>query len=1633
MSFWEKLKKTVTPAIKKIGRWFTKREAVTGIREEAKPIEIMPRETIAEKPKPFTLGEIFKPVRELQITKPISGLEDIFKKAVPREPIKPELPEKKVVFKGVEEYAKPFEIPKAKIGRAPQTLDEYIASIGLPEAKITKYRGPVMKPVTAKERIEEMQRQTPKQDIVGGLKVFVRGLYNLPIQIASKVVMALQGSKGASVTERDRGDKLIKFAQEESDRFIKETAEKYRKDIFFPGIPIHEIAALPQNLAYSFVSMGTGLGVGVPISFIPLPGARAAAWTLGATASGVAAYNMTKYEITQEYLEIKNEEMLATQKREITPQEENQLKEGFEYLAMQHGLWEAVPEAVSNLAFAKILTMPLSKMLGKTWAGRITSKLTAVYGQELATETITEMGQMGVRGEAGLPGGRKINWANPQDWLQSLGAIAPQTFLLTTVMAGTGGVMVKSTEAIKKLKTEIGEDNPLYDKFKNAITGLKDMAEKAIEPLGEISIGLTIKEVGKPKVEKGIMTLYHGTTPEKATLIRKTGKIIASKDGDIYLTTNKENALSYGSEVFEVKIPQAKLSKVDFENVYGQGKLTASEKEMIEYAAEYNYIGKEIEIAEEITIYRGADKKFDFKAAEGRGTAFTTNFETAEGYAEIATKGEGGIVEEFTIDKNAKILRTVPAELKKYTAPGALIPANIDSILYNYGKKHGYDVIDERGFGELAEEEEIMIINLKVLKLKEIRPPTRPMVRAEAKREVKATQERIIAIIDKSALTLHDKAKFRKLIKNTQTFKQLESRKAEIQTRIEKLTEAETKRSLRSKIAKALVHVKVKKVAGKPVSKFTPEIQRVLTVIRDASKLNAEGIGNKITANLEQYQDKIPSDDIALENYLLSNWIMGLDTMTNPELQKLLNKITELKDTGRMADELQKFNRQADIEGWRNNAIFVITGGKGLPPGISTIGVRPEKLTTIKEKAQKFISGLGKEIVGWKDILDMLSAKDKTSKPGESRLNKFGDILDEKNAEKKGSRIAIQKVKQITKTSFEITKDRAMIKKFRQDSKEESLGVYRNAKDQNVELLFTKSEARKRWMELQDPTLEETFKVGMAYTEDMIQAIDRYLTPQDKAFARAQLKFYQEYYDSINKVYRDIYGVDLPHNLNYSPISREGVDRNISEGFGEFIQEIFIRRQVTSGSLKTRVRNIRPIKLQGDIAALEQHIVEMEHFKAWSKKMRDIDSVFGNSRIRTAIKINHGKGILSVLDGFLNDFTRGGTERAGRMKSLDKLRGRFARAVLAVKLSIGIKQLTSFIAFADAIPTKDFIIGTLDWTKNPIKKTKILLGSELMRERGKGLERDIKTAMKTDKWSNFRKRPSFLNSLMLNVQVGDKGAIVMGGWSVYRYYIKKGLTHEQAIKKFESITESTQQSADLSELSFWQRGGTFAKLFTMFRSSPNQYVRKEIGAVRNLIVGRQGVIKTAKTLLIFHFLLPMFFQWVSDAFEWDKKEQLRAAIFGPLNGLFILGDIIEGVVRTALGMKVYPHEIPIYGIANDIMKAVRELKADDIDTEDIMDAIRAIAGFTGSIAGVPLKATFDISTGVADVITGEFGQGFIKLLGWSPFVAEKKKEKEKKEDKLEHLFKPEPSKKEKRMEDIFKTEKAEDKLEYLFK
>jgi len=804
---------------------------------------------------------------------------------------------------------------------------------------------------------------------------------------------------------------------------------------------------------------------------------------------------------------------------------------------------------------------------------------------------------------------------------------------------------------------------------------------------------------------------------------------------------------------------------------------------------------------------------------------------------------------------------------------------------------------------------------------------------------------------------------------------------------IDKLFNASERSALKKSIVKELKNTKVKKQAGKPVGKFTPEIQRVMDKMRVAAKLTRGQAADKIQNNIELYdQGKFPAE-IAFENKIL-NMVGGIDGLETAQLRETLQVIKEMKSSGKLVNQLKKSLRQTALAEIVSDVVEVVTGGKGMPSDYSIKSIKQYAPKTLRQKTNHALRGLGMNQVGWKDILDMISSLDKGSIPGESMINQWADVLAEKNAEKAGQIKYIKEIRDMFYDSFNLKSDKQMTKKIQEDIAQKELGRFTLADGRKVTLEMSVSEARKRYMEFKDNSLDSSFE-SMGYTTEIRNAINGMLSDQDVDFAERQLAFYQEYYKSINEVYSDIYGVDLPMIEFYSPIRREGIARDEGLGASEFLQDLHLKQGVANGSIKSRTANLKKILQQGDLVVLEKHVVEMEHFKAWAYKVRDLKSVFGTPEVRDAIKINHRQGFVSTIDNFISDFASGGAQMSGRMNLLDNLRANFAKSTLAVKASIGVKQLTSFVAYADAIPVGAWSKNAALFWANPIKNTKQLYKmSTLLKARGKNMERDIALAMKQDSYKSFRKSKSFTDLLLLNVQLGDQAAIVMGGWPVYKYYIDKGYSPSEAINKFESVTESTQQSADISELSTWQRGSSFGKLFTMFKSSPNQYLRKEIGAIRNLLAGRGSVAQHAKTIVIYHFVLPTLFQFVSNGLKWDDDEQKRAVLLGGFNGIFLFGDGLDLILRKATGLHTFGmNPIPMMSVYNDVAKAIGRVSKDDISSEDVLKAVRDLSSAVGGATGAPLKQVVDFTAGINDLHDGEYDKGMYKLLGWSPYIA----------------------------------------------
>jgi hypothetical protein len=831
--------------------------------------------------------------------------------------------------------------------------------------------------------------------------------------------------------------------------------------------------------------------------------------------------------------------------------------------------------------------------------------------------------------------------------------------------------------------------------------------------------------------------------------------------------------------------------------------------------------------------------------------------------------------------------------------------------------------------------------------------------------------------------------------------------------KIDEWAKENKKKSLINDIKNSLKSTKTKKQFGKPVGKYTPQVQEALDAYRIAVEFSKVEAQDQIIENLGKRIEDSPYRNLAIVNNIIER-ASDLKNKNEIELAEILTEINNLKEKGSLARDLEKFNRQADVEREVEESVKTITGGKGIDEKTKSLGVQQSDKFLDKVRRTIFTAGVSQ--MGMQDIADILSSKDRTVKSGESVLNKILYTLPEYNKYNTDVKKKANKIRSDIKEVYNIEKERDVDNKIIENSEKVFLGVFENKKGINLNIEFSKDQAMKVYAILKNKDLKEAMmhEDGMAFTEEIVDAVEGFLTEEDKKFVEKTFEFNREFYKEINKVYRNFAGVDLPYDHNYVHIRREGVEKEVDGlPLENHTKDVY---SVSKGSLKSRVQNLNTIRIDGLLQSQLAHISEMEHYIAYAEKVRQLNSIFENNDVKNAIKQEYGTKPLVAINDFRKDLARGGIEASKKLKWMDKFLSNFTFAQLAIKPKQIATQLTSLFTYADRIPTGEWIKGFAKFLTNPVKYGKELYSnSEYLQARGMNIDKDMQNIVRGNAYKLAKKKSSIKNILMLNVQAGDQGAIIIGGYPVYNYYRQKALKEgkseseakKYAIDKFEKETDLTQQSSQIATLSQTQRSGSLGRLLTAFKSSPNLYIRKEVGVLRDLISGKASLPQVAKTIAIYHFLMPMLYQIVSDGFRWDPDEQKRAVLVGSLNGIFIIGDGLEYIVKSALNQRAWDLDNPITGEFKRVGDAVRKIVSDwDFDIDDVLLASKQLFDTGGKVVGIPTDAALKQFGSISEIKEGEYVKALMMLSGWSKYQADKKAEalKDKKKKKASKVF-----------------------------
>jgi len=844
-----------------------------------------------------------------------------------------------------------------------------------------------------------------------------------------------------------------------------------------------------------------------------------------------------------------------------------------------------------------------------------------------------------------------------------------------------------------------------------------------------------------------------------------------------------------------------------------------------------------------------------------------------------------------------------------------------------------------------------------------------------------------------------DVGKLLTMVKNTTDPVKLDG----IFDKIDGMTAGINKKKSIKDIDAILKRTEVKKVAGKIQGKLSPDTQALIEKIRAITGLKSSN----------EYIDNLQTDDI--ESVALFSVFGNLKDKSQAEIDKAHAILNELVTTGKIWFKEEMERRKLQHDQIRDVVVDKITGGKGIT---SAQDLKASGEANVKKwYNNQFINK--NQSFEW--LMDIIS-QDKTEKTGQGYMqNRFGDILNAAtNEETAGHRKYVELLNEKAGEIFGKEKNKLANKLSENARQIEKSGVTYMKNGKRVELPLSQNEAYKKWMELQDPRLGNTF-VNMGWDQTTVDQLNNFIDADVKKWAEWQLnEFYPEYYKSVNKVYRKNYFVDLPFNEFYSPITREITD--VKDTDDPLLKNSRTLAGVGNASLKSRVSNVNPLAFKDGDNVLANHLAQMEHFKAWVDPMRELRSVFGSRDVQHALKFEHGNGVRNVINAQIDDFARGGIDRALVVTIIDKIRRNFVTAELGLNYGLFPKQLVSSFTYMTDLPIADYMKGMTDFISNPMKVIDILKESELIKNRYKsGWTHEVESALKSlapETLAGTKTRfQQMRNILMLPTKLGDRFAI-FGGWPVYKYYydqkIADGAPIETAEKfamnKFERIASRSQQSAKLKDTSQLQKG-SLGKLFTMFHNSQQQYFRYEMAALRNLSKGRGNVLHNLKIIGITHFLLPILFQlvsnWFTDADEdKEKKRLLRAAILGSWNGLLIAGDIMEYGLEKLFGERWGYTPSPIFGSVENMGYGMARIAKGITETDQdalIKGVDNILHALSQTVLGVPYRPSKKIYKEISELFNPDIEKQYKRAVSDDLDTVKSYKEAIKDNDKEEAM------------------------------
>ncbi len=896
------------------------------------------------------------------------------------------------------------------------------------------------------------------------------------------------------------------------------------------------------------------------------------------------------------------------------------------------------------------------------------------------------------------------------------------------------------------------------------------------------------------------------------------------------------------------------------------------------------------------------------------------------------------LIKEQIIDNAPEIDKVLNESAKEIAkAPDKIIAKptpKVEEEVARLIKEEG--ITEEEARKRLAPKPKPFIERIQEIKEKFKRPET------IAKKEVKIVQEEIIKELEASELEAEDKAKFIKTIKNIQTAEQLQKALPEIDIRINRLVEAEGKRTTKESIKKELKTTKPLKVGQKRVGKFDFETNKVFDTLRSHNKLNQ----SKAQVEFDKLPEEGGSELDLIKKRFLSLKANGASASLEIHEQVLVD-IQRIKRLGKQAKD------EADLEKRLNRQEIV-------EDALSSI----DKIKADKDTVKTKIGNVYRR--GFSNIYSMLN-----SIGGKA----FAEAHDLELSENKRNTATYRDTLKITNDASKIYNEKNIMRLF------ETMSLFDYQITDTKDGLTTKL-SKLELIDIYNSIKNDKKKADYFETfgQDQVETLLTNLTNEDKLFGDALQENIQGFRPILNKRNIETTGRDLGFVENYWP------------GTSEFQVDIFddIRLQgETPSAAKERARGrVIPIPRNAWYKA-QRAISQAEHVSNVSRDFEKLKRLFTDRKVKHAIEQKFGEDVYGTLIDQVDNLSLN-----KQTDKIDAISGTFQKAInnwvtakIAFNPSTFVRQLMSVGNYAENMNAAEWTTGFFKGIASPKETFKFVWKNAPFLEArfNKGFSEALKEAIKGAESISVNKK-NWTKMLTSLVRAGDVTAIVYGGFPLIKSELAKGKSMQEAIDVFEKATLKSQQSGLSASTSQFQNStNPFTRLFLAFKNTSNQYFRKMADSIISFQNGDITVAQFAKTMTIYAVIQPILyvsagfgtkiafsflgrlFGLRGDEEDFDEimekffNDIMIQMIVGPVNAIPIINDAVRAAARKATGQKVYQFlSIPWL---DDLEKAGRAMLKENVAGNDYLKMMSAILEPATSLPIATPIRYFEILTG----------------------------------------------------------------------